>query len=216
MTDCCSPAGYRWVFSERHARREARRYQRRGLDWTSRRIVELLKPQGVGGLSLLEVGGGIGALQIELLKAGVTHAVCIEMTPTYQTAADELLRAAALDGRVERRLMDFAEAGSLVAAADIVILNRVICCYSDMPKLVRAAAEHTTHLLVMSFPNGRWWTRLALALNNLALALIRRRFHVFAHRPDGILCAAEQTGLKTVASNPGFFWQFVALRRLAD
>ena len=203
------------MFSERHARREARRYERRGLDWTSRRIVELLKPQGVGGLSLLEVGGGIGALQIELLKAGVTRAVGIEMTPTYQTAADELLRAAGLDGRVERRLMDFAEAGSLVAAADIVILNRVVCCYSDMPKLVGAAGEHTTHLLVMSFPNGRWWTRLALALNNLALVLIRRRFHVFAHPPDRILTAAEQTGLKTVANNPGFFWQFVALRRLA-
>jgi hypothetical protein len=216
MTDCCSPAGYRWVFSERHARREARRYRRRGLDWTSRRIVELLKPQGVGGHTLLEVGGGIGALQIELLKAGVTQAVGIEMTPTYQTAADGLLRAAGLDGRVERRLMDFAEAGSLVAAADIVILNRVICCYSDMPKLVGAAAGHTTHLLVMSFPNGRWWTRLALALNNLALVLIRRRFHVFAHRPDRILATAEQTGLTSVANNPGVFWQFVVMRRLTD
>src|ERR1022692_1583285 len=66
VTDCCSPTGYRWAFSERRARREARRYELRGLDATSRRIVELLKLHGVEGLTLLEVGGGVGAVQIEL------------------------------------------------------------------------------------------------------------------------------------------------------
>ena len=216
MTRCCSPAGYRWIFSERHARREARRYRRRGLDSTARRTAQLLEPNAIRGATLLEVGGGVGALQVELLKAGVTRAVGIEMTPTYQAAADELLRAAGLEGRVERRLMDFAESGNLVPAADLVILNRVICCYADMPKLVNAAAEHTTHVLVMSFPNGRWWTRLALALNNFALWLIRRRFHVFAHRPDAIVAAAEETGLEVAANHPGVFWQVVALRRLGD
>src|SRR5467141_2229858 len=70
MTDCCSPKGYRWVFSERSARAEARKYRRRGLDGTSRRIVDFLKTPGVEGRTVLEVGGGIGAIQIELLKAG--------------------------------------------------------------------------------------------------------------------------------------------------
>ena len=71
MTDCCSATGYRWAFSEKRASREARRYERRGLDPTSRRIVDPSTLQGVEGLSLLEVGGGVGAVQIELLKARV-------------------------------------------------------------------------------------------------------------------------------------------------
>ena len=51
--------------------------------------------------------------------------------------------------------MDFAEAALEVAAADIVILNRVVCCYPDMPKLVGAAADHTREVLVLSFPKER-------------------------------------------------------------
>jgi magnesium-protoporphyrin O-methyltransferase len=143
MKDFCSAAGYRWAFSERRARREARRYERRGLDGISRRIVQLLKAQGVDGHTLLEIGGGVGAVQIELLQAGVTRVVSIELTPTYEAAAEGLLRRAGLQDRVERKVMDFAEAATDVEAADIVVMNRVICCYPDMPKLAGAAAAHT-------------------------------------------------------------------------
>src|SRR2546427_959624 len=107
MSDCCSPKGYRSIFSEKRAHDEARRYRRRGLDRTSRRIAELLKQQGIVGRTLLEVGGGIGAIQIELLMAGVTPAVDIELTPTYEEGARGLLRAAGLEGRPWRRGLGF-------------------------------------------------------------------------------------------------------------
>lgn len=213
MTDCCSATGYRWAFSEKRAWREARRYERRGLDATSRSIVELLQLQSVEGLTLLEVGGGVGAVQIELLKAGVTRAVSIEMTPTYEKAAGDLLRKAGLEDRVERKLMDFAEAAGDVEAADIVIMNRVLCCYPDMPKLAGAAAAHARQVLVLSFPRGTWWTRLGLALANLMLRITRRGFQVFVHRPERILATAGDRGLKATLNHAGIFWQVVALRR---
>ena len=143
MSDCCSPKGYRSIFSEKRAHAEARRYRHHGLDRTSRRIAELLKERGIVGRTLLEVGGGIGAIQIELLRAGISRAVNIELTPTYEEAAQALLREAGLEDRVERRVMDFAEATGEVEAADIVVMNRVICCYPDMPKLAGSAADHT-------------------------------------------------------------------------
>jgi len=77
VSDCCSPKGYRWIFSERNAAADAKRYRRKGLDATSRRIVDFLKEQGVEGRTVLEVGGGVGAIQIELLKAGAARAVGI-------------------------------------------------------------------------------------------------------------------------------------------
>jgi 2-polyprenyl-3-methyl-5-hydroxy-6-metoxy-1,4-benzoquinol methylase len=216
VTECCSPSGYRWAFSERRARREARRYELRGLDATSLRIVELLKLEGVESRTLLEVGGGVGAVQIELLKAGVTRAVSIEMTPTYEKAAGDLLRKAGLEDRVERKLMDFAEAAADVEVADIVIMNRVICCYPDMPKLARAAAAHTRHVLVLSYPRQTWWTRLGLSLGNLVLRATRRRFQVFVHRPERILATAADGGLTTTLNQAGIFWQVTAFRRLGQ
>ncbi len=211
MSDCCTPKGYRQIFSEKSARAEARRYRRKGLDGTSRQITDLLKKRGVEGRTLLEVGGGIGAIEIDLLKAGVVRAVNVELTPTYEDAAGELLRESGLADRVERKVMDFTEVGTEVNAADIVVMNRVICCYPDMPKLARAAADHARGVLVMTFPNNRWWTRLGLTFVNLGFRVIRMQFRVFLHPPDLILAAVEQSGFKTSLNERGLLWQVAAL-----
>jgi len=172
VSDCCTPKGYRQIFSEKNAAGEAKRYQRNGLDGTSKRIFGFIRERSVGGKTLLEVGAGIGAIEIELLKAGMAR-VNVELTPTYETAASELIVEAGLSDRVERRVMDFAEAGTEVEPADVVVMNRVICCYPDMPKLAGAAADQARGMLVMSFPNRRWWTRLGLTLANFGFRFIR-------------------------------------------
>ena len=215
MSDCCSPKGYRWLFSERSARAEARRYRRKGLDGTSRRIVDFLKAQGVEGRTVLEVGGGIGAIQIELLKAGASRAVSIELTPTYEDVAADLLRDRGLTDRVERRVMDFAQASGQVDGADVVIMNRVICCYPDMPRLAGAAADHARQLLVMSYPTGAWWMRAGLAVTNFMLWLLRREFHVFVHPPKEIIATATRRGLEPVLDQQGALWTVAAMRRTA-
>jgi magnesium-protoporphyrin O-methyltransferase len=215
MSDCCSPKGYRWVFSERSARGEAKRYRRKGLDGTSREIVDYLRSTGVAGESVLEVGGGIGAVQIELLKAGADSAVSVELTPTYERVASDLLAETGFSDRVRRQVTDFVEAAPAVEAADIVVLNRVLCCYHDMPRLAGAAADHTKRLLVLSYPRRTWWTVASFATFNWFLALFRRQFHIFVHRPKEILATARAHGLEPVLDRPGAFWTVAALRRTA-
>ena len=215
MSDCCSPKGYRWIFNETNARSEAKRYRRKGLDPTSRRIVEFLKQQGVEGRTVLEVGGGIGAIQLELLKAGASRAVSVELTPTYEQEAEALVREAGFADRVERKLMDFAETAADVEAADVVIMNRVVCCYPDMPRLAGAAADHARQMLVLSYPRETWWTRLGLRLGNLILRVLRREFQVFLHPPDQIIRTSEQHGLSTILDRTDRFWTVAAFRRAA-
>ena len=215
MGDCCTPRGYRQIFSERGARAQARDYRRKGLDATSRRIVDLLKERGVEGLTVLEIGGGIGAIQIELLKAGATRAVSVELTPTYEASAAELLRETGLEGRVERRVMDFVDAGAEVNAADIVVMNRVVCCYPDLPRLEGAAAEHALGTLVMSFPKERWWTRAVVWMANAGMALTRRQFRLFLHPVAQIWAIAESHGLERSVSRPGMLWEIAAMQRSA-
>jgi Methyltransferase domain len=203
------------MFSEKSAQAEVKRYRRKGLDSLSRRIAELLKERGVEGRTMLEVGGGIGAIEIELLRAGATRAVNVELTPTYEEAAGELLRETGLADRVERRVMDFVETGEDVEAADYVVLNRVICCYPDMPRLTAAAADRVRHTLVLTFPNSRWWTRLGLTIVNFGFRVVRLQFRIFLHRPELILAAAEKHGLKTTLNRRGLLWHMAALDRPA-
>lgn len=197
------------------ARSDASRYRRKGLDPTSRRIFEFVKSQGVEGRTVLEVGGGVGAIQIELLKAGAARAVSVELTPTYEQEANALLQEAGLADRVDRKVMDFATAGAQIEGADIVIMNRVICCYPDMPRLAGAASDHVREMLVMSFPRQAWWMRIGLGIANLMLRLTRREFQIFLHPPERILATSEEHGLRTVLDDVGFLWTVAALRRAA-
>jgi magnesium-protoporphyrin O-methyltransferase len=215
MSDCCSPRGYREFFNERNARADARRYRRRGLDDVSKLIVRLVAERGVSGRTLLEVGGGVGAIEIELLKAGLSQAVSVELTPTYEEEAGALLREHGFEDRVERQVLDFAQAGDGVGPADFVVLNRVLCCYPDMPLLAGAAADHARRALVLSFPNDRWWTRLAFRSVNVALRLTRRQFRIFLHPPASILAIAELHGLRRTHSESGRIWHVVTLERAA-
>jgi methyltransferase family protein len=213
VSDCCTPKGYRWIFSERTAQMEAKRYRRRGLDGTSRRIVDFLKKQGVEGRTVLEIGGGIGAIQIELLKAGAARATSIELTPTYEQAANQLVSEAGLTDRVERKVMDFAQAADQVEGADIVVMNRVLCCYHDMPRLAGAAADHTQQTLVMTFPRRALWVRAGLGIGNGLLWLTRRHFHIFVHRPSEIIATSQRHGLQPVLDRTGLIWTLAALSR---
>ena len=215
MSDCCTPKGYRQIFSEKNAAGEAKRYRRKGLDGTSKRIFDFIRECGVEGKTLLEVGGGIGAIEIELLKAGMARAINVELTPTYEAAADELLVEAGLTDQVERMVMDFAQAEPEVETADVVVMNRVICCYPDMPKLAGVAANRTKGLLVMSFPNRRWWTRLGLTVANFGFRVIRLQFRVFLHPPELIQAAVLQHGFRTRFNERGLLWQVNAFERIA-
>src|SRR5215210_5878891 len=138
---CCDPRGCDRFFGTRFARRVARRYRKRGLGGTERRMVEFLEREGLEGATVLEVGGGVGELHVELLKRGADRAVNLELSPAYDGEARRLLAEAGLEGRVERRIHDIAVAPDEVEPADVVVLHRVVCCYPDYERLLGAAAE---------------------------------------------------------------------------
>ena len=210
---CCAPHGHGEFFSERMARRAARRYRRRGLDASSRRVVDFLCARGVEGATVLEVGGGVGAIQLELLKAGAASAENVELSPAYEDEARALAREAGLERRIVRRLFDFAERPGDAERADVVILHKVVCCYPDSALLVGAAAERARRALVLTFPRDEWWTRAALGAVNLAQRLRRRAFRTYVHEPRAVVAAAEERGLREVRRESDAFWLFEGLAR---
>lgn len=213
---CCSPNGCDEFFSDRVARRDAARYRRHGLGRSAARIVDLVRRRGVRDRSILEVGAGVGAIPIELLRAGADRATVAEISPAYGPHADALLKEAALGGRVERLLLDFAARAGEVPPADIVILNRVVCCYPDHRLLAGEAAAHARSLLVMTYPRDSWWTRLGIRGANSAQRLMRRDFRVHLHPPASIAAAVEGEGLRQTHLHRGALWEMKAFERPAS
>lgn len=165
------------------------------------------------GYSVLEIGGGIGEIQIELLEGGASRVINVELVTQYETVATELSRERGVSERVERRLGDFVQEAAGVPAADVVVMNRVVCCYPDADELVGAAAEHARRYLVMTFPVDRWWIRWGITVGNAWLALQRNTFRGYVHATRIVLTAAERRGMRLVARRRGLIWQLVALER---
>jgi 2-polyprenyl-3-methyl-5-hydroxy-6-metoxy-1,4-benzoquinol methylase len=152
MAGCCPSRDYHRFFNQRFARRLANRSRKRGLDTTAQEMVEFLCELGIQGASVLEIGGGVGEIQIELLKLGAARAQNLELFPAYEQQARTLAGQAGVQGRLDWRLHDLAEDPGVVKPADLVVLHRVVCCYPDYQRLLAAAADHTRRALVFSYP----------------------------------------------------------------
>ncbi len=213
MGGCCRPSDFDDVFDEPSARRKARAYERRGVQGDSRRIVDLVRDRIRPGYTLLEVGGGVGEVQLELLKDGAASAVNVELASTYEAVARHLAETRGLAGRVERRVADFVAEAPTVAPADVVVMNRVVCCYPHAGALVGAAAERARRLLVVTMPVERWWIRLGLRVANVYCAVRGSTFRGYLHPLSAVSAAAERHGLRRATLDRRLLWQLIAFER---
>jgi hypothetical protein len=204
MPGCCA-GDYRRFFNRKFAAADLRRYRRRGLSETERDLVALAGD--VRGASVLEVGGGIGALQLELLEAGAGRATNVELSAGYEDAAAELF-----EGReVERRVGDFV--GDETEPHDVVVMHRVVCCYPDVDSLVGKAAESARRRLLLTYPRERWFIRVGLRAVNAFLALRRCGFRTYVHPVARIDAAAGSRGLRLEQRVPHALWESAAYVR---
>lgn len=221
MPGCCGPdddGRYSEVFDRRFASGIARRYRRRGLTPPARRIVEVLSGLGLEGESVLEIGGGVGEIQLALLARGASETVNLELSDAYEDQADELMRQAGIDGRVTRIVgVDLAESGHEVASADFVVLHRVVCCYPDFERLLGSAADHARKALVFSHPPRTWITLASVRIGNAWMALLGRRYRGFVHSPDDMLAVLRAHGLTLHSHERSERWRIaVAVREPAS
>ncbi|MEP7199830.1 MAG: SAM-dependent methyltransferase, partial [Chloroflexota bacterium] len=69
--NCCSQErGCNQIFTPGMARQEMAQFRKKGLGKRDRVLAQAITQRGVRDASVLEVGGGVGGIQIELLRAG--------------------------------------------------------------------------------------------------------------------------------------------------
>ena len=176
-------------------------------------MVAFLEEHGIEGATILEIGGGVGEVQLELLKRGAARTLNLELSPGYDEEATRLLHEAGVEGRVERRLHDVATDPDGVEPADVVVLHRVVCCYPDYEQLLGAAADHARRLLVFSYPPRNVLSRFLLGAQNLLFRLRRNEFRTFAHPPSRMLAVVEERGLLHAYGHHPLVWQLDGFER---
>jgi magnesium-protoporphyrin O-methyltransferase len=199
------------MFGRRFAGHDLRRYRRKGLSRTARGLAEA----AAGAGSVLDIGGGVGDLSLELLERGASRATVVEISDGYEDAAAALLADHRLGDRVERRIGDFVAEEGLVEPHDVVVLHRVVCCYPDADALIATAASHARRTLALTYPRERALTRIGFRGLNLWLRATRCGFRTFVHPVAAIADAAERQGLTlTRRESHGVVWENAVFERL--
>jgi predicted RNA methylase len=214
MTGCCRARPCEQVFRPRIARRALERYRRRGPDELELGMMQAALDTGIDGARVLEIGGGLGTIGSELLAAGAAESEVVELVAAWEPYALELARERGLEGQTRFRVVDILDRPGEVEPADLVVLNRVVCCTPDGVALTAEAASHARRALVLSFPRDVLWVRAAMRGLNAGMWLLRRSYRAFVHPPAALLAAAEAKGLRMAADGRrGLVWQYAALTR---
>jgi magnesium-protoporphyrin O-methyltransferase len=196
-------------------RRDIRQYRRKGPQGPTKLLLDALTAEGVAELTLLDIGGGVGAISLELLKAGVTSATAVDASPEYVAAAqDEAARQGVAD-RVAHTEGDFVALAPTIPEAGIVTLDRVVCCYPNMPALVGQSAAHAARLYGLVYPRDTWWTRMGASAVNLATRLARGSFRFFVYPTLAVDAVIREHGLVPRFHRNDGFWQVVVYARPA-
>lgn len=184
------------IFGEKKARRDLRRYRRKGPRGATRVLVEALEAEGIEGMTVLDIGGGIGTIQHELLAAGASEATGVEASAAYLETAREEAERRGYGGRASHRHGDFVQLAPSIEPADVVTLDRVVCCYPDMPALVGLSAERARKLYGLVYPRDASLIRFGVSLVNRLLRIARKPFRAYVHPPDAMDAVVRERGLE--------------------
>ncbi len=212
---CSQCQGIEEVFGANYVEKELLRYREKGAVRTTRLLCEALAREGVAGLELLDIGGGLGAVQHALLAEGAARAVDVEASSAYYQAAKEEAERRGLAERVKFQRGNFIDLAEQVEPADIVTLDRVICCYPEMERMVGLSAERARRLYGLVYPRFTWWTRLAILMENLWERMRGSAYRAYLHPTRAVEAILKEKGFEKHFSQETAAWQIVIWRKHA-
>lgn len=212
MSGCCSGC-LESQFDADQAEQTLRRFRRDGPPKETRLLVAALREAGVRDATVLDIGGGIGAVQDGLVREGARAALSVDGSSAYRRAAETLAGERGYRDRVEYRVGDFVELAEGVPAADVVTLDKVICCYPDMDRLVTRSADRALRLWGAVYPRDTRLVRLITRVQNAIRKLRRSEFRTYVHPESAIEAVLQGRGLRVRSTARTPIWKVAVFAR---
>jgi magnesium-protoporphyrin O-methyltransferase len=210
---CCqteASAGTGRFFSRR-ARHFRRRFRRRGLDRIQRLLVDGIAAAPIKEASILEIGCGVGGLHLALLARGAGCAVGVDISEEMIRHARELARDMGMNDRTAYIAGDVVVLAPELSRLDIVVLDKVVCCYEDLPRLLDVSLGRAERTYALSYPRGM--TRWGFAALALLARILRWSFYPRWHDWAAMLARIQHEGFSPRFSADTLFWSVRVFER---
>jgi len=201
------------AFSEDEAKAELRTYRKKGPAKQTRLILQAIRSLHLKNADLLDIGGGIGAIHHELLEDVAAKATHVDASSAYLKIARHEANRRGHAEHVNFIHADFKDVAKDLPEADIVTLDRVVCCYPDFRGLLEAAAEHSRNALALTYPREIWYMRIAWIVINFFQSLGKDPFRVFLHPVAEIDSLLKRQGFKRLTVRRLFVWEMAFYQR---
>ena len=210
---CSQCQGIEEHFDPKVAEGDLERYRHKGPSNTTRRLINGIVGLGIENATLLDIGGGIGAIQLELLKRGLGEAIGAEASSAYAEFARQAATDAGLVDKTRQITGDFVELAPEIPQVDIVTLDRVICCYHDWDQLVRLSTAKARRVYAAAYPRDGWWVRALLWFENVIHRARGTSFRTYAHPVGRIHELINDAGFEAVSVEKTLVWRVEIYRR---
>jgi hypothetical protein len=176
--------------------KELAQYRRKGPGPTTRRLRDGLVSAGLREGTLLDIGGGLGILSLELLDAGFSRAVVVDASSAYLAVAAEEATRRGRSAFTEFTHGDFLIVAGRLAPSSVVTLDRVVCCYPSYEPLLKHALQLASTAFAMSYPRDRWFVRAGIWFENATRRRKGNPFRTFVHPPSEMVRIIQGAGFR--------------------
>ncbi|RIK30173.1 MAG: hypothetical protein DCC56_07490 [Anaerolineae bacterium] len=209
--NCCEVTDS--AFTEAEAKADAKHYRKRGPAKQTQLILEAIRSLGLRDASLLDVGGGIGTIHHELLKDVAKEATHVDASSAYLKVATEEAKRIGHEAQVKFIHADFTDVADELPQADVVTLDRVVCCYPNMLGLLKAAATKSRKAVALTYPREEWYIKAVMSVMNFFQRLRNDPFRVFVHPVAEMEALLNGEGLKRTSTRKLFVWEMALYQK---
>ncbi len=212
--NCCQCQGIEEKFDQKYVAKKREQYRSKGPKETTNQLIEAIRAEGVDGTLLLDIGGGLGDIQHELIRSGVRRAINNEASTAYLEACRAEAERQGHADQIQHVLGNFIEVAAEIPPADIVTLDRVVCCYHDVEQLVNLSAQKAKWLYGLVYPRDKWWVKIVTLLYYNGRHWLRRNpMRNYVHPTKAVEATLEQNGLKRKYLREMGAWQVAIFAR---
>lgn len=183
---CSQCVGIELKFDRKKAAQELQEYRKEGPKNTTRKLIDAVMTENISEMTILDIGGGVGAIQHELLKAGASSSINVEASQAYIKAAKSEAKRQGHAVRISHFHGDFVDLAEDIPECDIVTLDKVVCCYHDMRGLVEKSSARARRVYGLVYLRDHWYAKIWTALDNFRNMLRRNSFRQFVHPPEEV------------------------------
>lgn len=217
MNECCNQrfTAYEKTFSSKVAAKDLKRFKKKGPDRSTRKLIEsilLLESSNLKDKSLLDIGSGIGALGFGLIGNGLAAITCVDVATEYLRLAEQESVSRGFRDRFTFIAGDIVDQSDNLEAADIVTLDKAICCYEEFKSLISTSVSKSRDIYGIVIPRETWWVKTINGIGNVFRKLTCDKFRTFIHPIDEIKEVITNHGFKEVSTEKAREWLILVFK----